>query len=86
MQLEGTISHLDVLRCGISNRSMSLVGHSRRIGPLPMLAACPLPSVCDGIAASQKSAAWCQEATYAVQQKHVPDFNLLFDQFVSKSG
>jgi hypothetical protein len=28
MRLEGTISHLGVLRCGISNRPMSLVGQN----------------------------------------------------------
>jgi hypothetical protein len=65
---ERTISHLDVLRCGISNRPMSVAGHSRRTASLQGFVACPLPSVCDGIAASQKSAAWCHNRTHAVQQ------------------
>ena len=42
MQLEGTISHLDVLRCGISNRPMSVEGHKPRRRSGPGVGLCPL--------------------------------------------
>jgi hypothetical protein len=36
------IAHRGLLRCGISSRSMSQMGHLRRINALAILAPCPL--------------------------------------------
>jgi hypothetical protein len=52
-----------LLRCGISIQPMSQMGHSRRIDPLPMLAACPLRSDHVRTFAPQRFDAVCQEET-----------------------